>query len=107
MNNIKTLFGKRIAELRKEKGLTQEKLAELIGMATPTLGAIEIGKYFTQPKNMIKIAEALGVEIHDLFYFKDINDKEQLLDEIKNNIEFIKDNDEKLLALYKFIKVLL
>ncbi len=107
MIKLKTLFGKRIAELRKEKGFTQEKLAELIGMATPTLGSIEIGKYFTQPENIKKIANALGLEVHDLFYFKNIENKDELIKEIKSNVDFLKDNDEKLLTLYKFIKILL
>lgn len=35
--------GKRIAALRKEKGLTQEQLAEKINISTSTLGKIERG----------------------------------------------------------------
>lgn len=35
--------GKRIATLRKEKGLTQEQLAEKINISTSTLGKIERG----------------------------------------------------------------
>ena len=35
--------GKRIAALRKEKGLTQEQLAEKLNISTSTLGKIERG----------------------------------------------------------------
>ncbi len=35
--------GKRIAELRKEKGLTQEQLAEKLNISTSNLGKLERG----------------------------------------------------------------
>lgn len=107
MTNLKVRLGKRIKKLRKELGYTQETFAERLDIATSSLGYLETGRYYPTPENIEKIAAALGIEVYDLYYFKDINNKEELLDEIKNNIEFIKDNDEKLLALYKFIKVLL
>lgn len=107
MANLKIKLGKRIQQLRKEKGYTQETFAEKIDIATSSLGYLETGRCYPSPENAEKIAKVLGVEIHDLFYFKDINDKKQLLAEVKANVEFLKDNDEKLLALYNFIRVLL
>ena len=44
MESIKNLFGKRIKELRKERSLTQERLAELIGIDTRNLIKIENGE---------------------------------------------------------------
>lgn len=40
MGNIKNLLGKRIKEIRKRRGLTQEKLAELAGIEIPSLSNI-------------------------------------------------------------------
>lgn len=37
-------FGCRLKEMRKERGLTQEQLAEALNISTPHLGNIEIGK---------------------------------------------------------------
>lgn len=107
MADLKIKLGKRIKQLRKEQGYTQETFAEKLDIATSSLGYLETGKYYPAPENAEKIAAVLGVEIHDLFYFKDIKDKEELIKEIKRNIDSIKDNDEKLLILYKFIKILL
>ena len=41
MGNIKHLLGKRIKEIRKRRGFTQEKLAELAGIEIPSLSNIE------------------------------------------------------------------
>ena len=41
MSTLKENLGKRIQEIRKSKNLTQEKLAEIIGIDTPNLSNIE------------------------------------------------------------------
>ena len=107
MAKLKNKLGKRIKELRKQKGYTQEKFAEKIGMATSSFGYLETGKFYPAPENIEKIAKALGVQVHDLFNFKDINNKDELLKEINEGIDFIKDNNEKLLTLYLFINQLI
>lgn len=107
MANLKIKLGKRIKQLRKEQGYTQETLAEKLDIATSSLGYIETGKYYPAPENAEKLAEVLGVEVHDLFYFKNVKNKEELVEEIKKKVDFLKDNDEKLLILYKFIQILL
>ncbi len=107
MANLKTKLGKRIKQLRKAKGYTQETLAEKLDIATSSLGYLETGKYYPAPENAENIAAALGVEVHDLFYFKNVENKEELIQEIKNKVDFLKDDNEKLLILYNFLKVLL
>ncbi len=107
MTDLKIKLGQRIKRLRKERGYTQEVFAEKLDIATSSLGYLETGRYYPAPENAEKIAEALGVEIHDLFYFKDIENKEELVKEIKNNVDALIDNDEKLLILYQFMKTLL
>lgn len=46
MNSLKAKFGKRIRELRKRSGFTQEKLAEMIGMEPPNISKMENGLHF-------------------------------------------------------------
>ncbi len=46
MGSLKEKLGARIQQIRKSKGLTQEKLAEAIGLDTPNLSNIERGKRF-------------------------------------------------------------
>lgn len=65
--NISQKIGKRIAELRKEKGLTQEKLAIKINMDRTFVGYLEKGNRSPSVETANKIARALGVKIGDIF----------------------------------------
>lgn len=56
-------IGKRIAELRKERGMSQTQLAEAIGMAQPNLANIEAGRFSTTIDVLERIADALGATI--------------------------------------------
>lgn len=61
--NIRIRIGKRISEIRKSKGLSQVKLAELTGIDSGNIARIEIGKYSTGIDILGKIADALDMEI--------------------------------------------
>jgi transcriptional regulator with XRE-family HTH domain len=61
------MFKNRIREKRQELGLSQTKLACLIGMAEPTLSDLELGKRMPWPKARRDLAKALGVREEDLF----------------------------------------
>lgn len=67
MNDPLKKFGKRVAVLRKDTGLSQEKLAELAGLHRTYIGAIERGERNISLKNIQKIARALTVDIKSLF----------------------------------------
>lgn len=60
-------FGKRIAEVRKSKGLTQSQLAERVNMSVVTIAYIETGKRWVRLATLDKIAQALGVSVAELF----------------------------------------
>lgn len=61
------MLGKRVKEYRKQKGLTQQKLAEKTGLSFNTITKIEqgIGDSPTL-KTLVKLADALGVSIDEL-----------------------------------------
>lgn len=61
------MLAKNIKRIRKNKGLTQEKLARLADISNNTLVKIEMGMA-KEPTitTMIKIADALGVSIDEL-----------------------------------------
>jgi transcriptional regulator with XRE-family HTH domain len=64
--NLKA-FGKHLADLRRERGLTQEVLAERAGIAAHSVAYIEQGRRF--PKHLTtfhKLAKALGVPTAEL-----------------------------------------
>jgi len=60
-------LGKRIRRLRKQTGLTQEKLAEKIHVSATHVGLVETGKRRFSLKSLQRIATALGVKLKDLF----------------------------------------
>ena len=84
MATFKENFGKRIQEIRKSKKLTQEKLAETIGLDTPNLSNIERGKRFVTSDTLEKIVNALGVSEKDLFDFGHMKNRENLIKSINN-----------------------
>lgn len=72
MTNVKEqklmkAFGKRVAEVRKSRGVTQQQLAEDIGMSVVAIAYIETGKRWARLGTLNKIAKHLKVDIHDLF----------------------------------------
>lgn len=60
-------FGKRLAAVRKKKGITQEKLAEMVEVHRTYIGFIEQGKRNPSIGNAYKIATALKVPVKTLF----------------------------------------
>ena len=101
MNNLKIKLGQRIKSLRKNLNITQETLAELINMDITSLSKIETGRNYPQPETIEKIANALNVDIAQLFSFQELNTKEDYISAIHKNISQIENNEEKLKLLYK------
>lgn len=62
-------LGRKIQKIRQEKDLTQEKLAEKVGVSTTWIGYIETGYRRPNLKMIYKIARALGVNVKDIFPF--------------------------------------
>lgn len=84
MPTLKEKLGKRIQEIRKSKNLTQEKLAEMIGIDTPNLSNIERGKRFVSSDTLEQIIKSLNVKEKDLFDFEHIKSKNELINSINN-----------------------
>ena len=60
-------FGERIKELRKAKGLSQEKFALSIDMDRTYYASVESGKRNISLNNIDKIASGFGVSLEELF----------------------------------------
>ena len=101
MAGLRLKFGKRIRELRKSKGLTQEQVAEMINIEPPNFSKMENGMHFPQPDKIEKLALALNVNINELFEFEHKQSKQELIEYISNTVETF---DIKTLELvYKFV----
>ena len=65
----KVLLGKRLRELRKRKGINQEKLAELIDVDPTTISNIENGKNYPSLINLENLLDVLDSSFLDAFDF--------------------------------------
>jgi len=64
---IQKQFGQRLRELRKQRGFSQESLALASGLDRTYIGGVERGERNISLINIHKIAQALRVEVRDLF----------------------------------------
>jgi transcriptional regulator with XRE-family HTH domain len=89
MTNIRELLGSNIRAYRNNLGISQEKLAENINMATNYLGLIEGGKKFPSADMIERIAAALGEDTPALFSLAPLRQdwKENILLKIDTLIE--------------------
>ncbi|MDO5437955.1 MAG: helix-turn-helix transcriptional regulator [bacterium] len=101
---MKELLGKRIKELRIKNGMTQEQLAELVGMGERNLSKIECGINFISAETLDKLTKALKVSPKELFDFDHLKGREFQKNEI---IEAIKKDEidiNLLFRIYQSIK---
>ena len=66
----------RIKELRKEKKLSQEELALVVGTTRQTITSIETGKYVASLPLAFKIAHYFGMTIEEVFDLSEYLDGE-------------------------------
>lgn len=62
---------KRLKLARIAKDLTQEELANIVGVTRQTIGLIEAGKYNPSLSLCISICKALDKTLNDLFWEED------------------------------------
>jgi transcriptional regulator with XRE-family HTH domain len=69
--DVKTLFGKRVRELRRQRGWSQEAFAHEIGLDRSYMGGVERGERNVSLENICVIAKGLGVSPSELLAFGD------------------------------------
>ena len=103
-NNIKKLIGQRIKEIRTSKKITQQQLAEMIDIDQRSLSAIECGNNFPT-KNLLKIANSLGVELKEIFDYEHISlSEDEKIKEISTNLKKLSAHD--LNIVYRLVKAM-
>ena len=83
--NTRQRIGKRIAELRRERGLSQEELASRIGIHQSALNRIEMGRHSTTVGMIAAIAAAMDCRVEII--------TNATTENVGNNLNLIK-NDE-------------
>jgi transcriptional regulator with XRE-family HTH domain len=87
--NLEQLVIDNIKRIRKEKGISQEKLAEACNTATSYIGLLEIYRNVPKLSTIERIAEALGVDPLALFERKDMSPTEEKMEMIKKKNEIL------------------
>ena len=64
--NIDTLLGKRIQQLRKTSGINQETLAKALGIARPAVTLLEKGKRKATPSELVSLANFFHLNLEEL-----------------------------------------
>ena len=67
---LSVVLGHRLAEVRRARGLTQQQVAERMGVTKGRVSQIEQGKISGQDV-LARFAEALGGRLHQAIYFED------------------------------------
>lgn len=102
MKTTKELLGARIKELRKLRNMTQEKLAAKIDVDPKYVSFVEVGRSSPSLEAMEKIAQALDVEIKDLFEF---SHHETRTTSVEQRDEMLNDiSGEQLKIIHRIVK---
>ena len=101
-------LGKRIAFLRKQKGMNQEEFADISGKMINTISNIERGLSDPKVTTLLSLAKALNAPISTLFDESAPTPPKDMSDELKAILELIKNEDSRTLkVIQKQIKALL
>ena len=67
MKRVKRSFGETLLDVRKQNGLSQQRLADLLFVNRSSVANWEAGRRLPDAAMIAKIAEVLGVDLSDLF----------------------------------------
>ena len=96
--DIKRAVGKRIKIVRQRNGLTQDQLAEQVGLSPKYISGIKRGVENLTMDILLRVAKMLGVEPYDLFLFGESEESEKAL---RKGIEkMVREADREKLQLY-------
>ncbi len=95
------LLGKRIKEVRKSRGLTQDALSEKIGIDSKHLSRIECGKNRPSIELLYKISAVLNIEPYRIFQNEHLQEKDELIKEITGALS--NSPEEKVRLFYKIL----
>ena len=81
---LKDVFATNLKRFRKLNNLTQEALAEKLGVAPRHISFIETSKSFPSPELIDKICKTLNISYADLFVENELSSREDLLNSLNS-----------------------
>lgn len=105
-SDVKVLVGKRVKSLRKGSSLTQEQLAEKANINAKYISSLECGRENPTLDVFLKISNALGVEVADIFAFEHESGN---VKELKKSLTYLLSdaNPERLQMAFKIVKAVI
>lgn len=91
------LLGKRVAKLRKERKLTQEKLAEMAGISNNYLSNIENSYSIPSLETLMNICSALDVTPDSVLLGTNENDREYMNMELLKKISVCTPKEKRII----------
>lgn len=73
-NNTEITINSKLRELRTNKDMTQQNLADRVGVSRQTIISIEQGSYVPSVLLAIKIANIMETAVEDVFYLTSVNE---------------------------------
>lgn len=62
----------RLEEIRKQRGIKQEALADAMGVSRQTISSLENGRYNPSVILAIKLARYFGMKVEDIFIYEEL-----------------------------------
>lgn len=99
-------FGENLQSLRKQKRMSQEQLAEKVGVSRQSISKWERGESYPTMNNIMTLCDIFHCKLNDLVH-EDITDFDSLDEEIiMNAVKFKKEKQQKMKGLSKAIYVI-
>lgn len=99
-------FGENLYHLRKNKKMSQEQLAEKIGVSRQSVSKWETGEAYPEMENILKICKIFHCKINDIIH-DDLQDINSLDEDVKMSIvKFEKEKQKRLKVISKIIYVI-
>ncbi|MGN0467952.1 MAG: helix-turn-helix domain-containing protein [Acutalibacteraceae bacterium] len=95
-------IGQRIRKFRKASGLSQEELAEKVGISTTHMCHIETGNTKLSLPVLVSIAEVLDSRTDDLLYDKPAAVRSAAIEDIMKTLDGC--NSQQLLVIHDIVK---
>ncbi len=102
--SLKKIFAENLKKIRKQRGLTQEELAELVNVAPRHISFIETAKSFPSCDLLERLSKVLNINFTKFFEYESEISRDEILKQI-NNIATRLD-DKKLKYIYKMVSEL-
>ena len=98
----KKLLGKRIKEIRKKFGYTQEQFSEMVNLETSSLSGIESGRFFPSLHVLDKMSNTLQIPLVEFFNFFSVDIPQDLDQELSSIVT--EQNYSNKVLIYKTLK---